>query len=234
MKNMVDLELTPELATITFSNGDEGNLLTGADLTDLEESIKTVQHADTPILLIRQAGRDFCAGRAAGPTTVADRETLSSVLRRLREITAVTISVASGACTGFGVGLFALADISLATPTAWFQFPEVAKGHAPALVTSWLFDYVPRKQALYWIMTGARISAAEAIAAGLASELVSEPDAPHRIAGLLSQLSELDSAALRECRTLAEIMGGGPLDRRSQESIAVKWLTAARSEKTRP
>jgi methylglutaconyl-CoA hydratase len=230
MENKVTLALKPELATITFAAGDKGNLLTSADLAALEEAIKTVQHAGTPLLLIRQEGRDFCAGRAPGPSSLADRERLSEIVRRLREVSAVTVSVANGACVGFGVGLFALADISIATPTTWFQFPEVAKGHAPALVTSWLFDYVPRKQALAWIMTGTKVTAAEALAAGIVTEVVPEADVSRRTDELIAQLSALESGALRECRTLADIMGGGAPDRRSQASIAVKWLTAARAE----
>lgn len=230
MENKVILANKPELATITLAAGDEGNLLTSQDLADLEDAIKTVQHAGTPLLVIRQTGRDFCAGRAPGPSSLADRERLSEIVRRLREVTAVTVSLADGACAGFGVGLFALADISLATPSTWFQFPEVAKGHAPALVTSWLFDYVPRKRALAWIMTGARISAAEALAAGIVTEVVPAAELPARADELIGELSALSPGALRECRTLADIMGGGAPDRRSQASIAVKWLTAARAE----
>jgi enoyl-CoA hydratase/carnithine racemase len=226
---IVDLATSGDVATITLTDGDAGNLLDAADLDRLEDSIKHVQHADTPLLLIRQEGRDFCGGRAPGPMTVAQREVLSSIVRRLRELTAVTVSVASGACTGFGVGLFAQADISVAASSASFQFPEVAKGHAPALVASWLFDYVPRKRALEWIMTGRRFDAQEAVAAGLATTVVPDGEAAARAAALVAELSALDRGALRECRTLAEIMGGGPLDRRSQESIAVKWLSAPRS-----
>jgi enoyl-CoA hydratase/carnithine racemase len=84
----------------------------------------------------------------------------------------VTIAEVHGDAAGFGAGLVALADVSVAVASAGFWFPEVGLGLAPTLVLAWLERAVGRREAFWLSATGERISATRAQQLGLLNDVV--------------------------------------------------------------
>ena len=72
----------------------------------------------------------------------------------------------AGHCLGGGVGLAAACDLSIAAETARFGFTEVRLGVAPAVISVVCLPKLRRADALELFLSGERISAGRAVAAG--------------------------------------------------------------------
>ena len=123
------------------------------------------------ILRLRAAGDAFCLGRERGGTTPAEvrteAEVLVALMRALRRTRLVTVAEVQGDAAGFGVGIAAACDVTVALESARFSFPEVGIGLAPALVLAWLPRVVGPREAFWLTATGETITAARAVELGL-------------------------------------------------------------------
>ena len=94
------------------------------------------------VLRFRSTGDVFCLGRDRGGSTPAEvraeAEALAGLTRSAQRTRLVTVAEVQGDAAGFGVGLVAAFDVSVAVRDASFRFPEVGIGLAPALVLAWL------------------------------------------------------------------------------------------------
>lgn len=209
---------------ITLASGDQGNYLGLEELDVLTARLRDAEESGKRWVLLRQEGRDFCLGRAAGPGGEATRKALLGFVQYLQSLELITVATADGGVCGFGVGLFALADISIAADGAWFQFPEILHGPAPAIVASWLYDRVPYKQALHWTLTGARFTAPDAYQFGLASRVVAAADLAAAASQTIDTLASLSLAAIRNCKGAAQVMSSAPRDLAVRRALALKWF----------
>ncbi|KQY04277.1 hypothetical protein ASD37_20205 [Mycobacterium sp. Root135] len=136
---------------------------------------------DAHILRLRAVGGMFCGGRDRAGTDpadlVAETQILAGLHRALRESRLVSIAEVHGDAAGFGVGLIAACDVSIAMRDSAFWFPEVGIDLAPALVLAWLPRMVGDRDAFWLTSTGERISADRAERLGLVNEVVADADA---------------------------------------------------------
>jgi enoyl-CoA hydratase/carnithine racemase len=209
---------------VTLASGDAGNYLGVEELDVLAFRLHSAENSGKRWVLLRQHGRDFCLGRAPGPTGEDTRKALIGFVQLMQTIDLVTVAAADGGCAGFGVGLFALADISIAADGAWFQFPEILHGPAPAIVASWLYDRVPYKQALYWTMTGEKFGSADAYQFGLASRITPAPALRAVAQQTIETLDSLSDKAIRNCKSAARVMSSAPPDLAVRRALALKWF----------
>ncbi|MCV2488837.1 enoyl-CoA hydratase/isomerase family protein [Geodermatophilus sp. YIM 151500] len=172
--------VTDGVAVAELDRGPE-NLWTLADLRELIAFLVDPP-ADAHVLRIRSRGEAFCLGRERGGTSTApgavrgEAETLTTVTRALRDTRLVTVAEVQGDAAGFGVGVVAACDVSVAVADARFSFPEVGIGLAPALVLAWLPRVVGRRQAFWLTATGEKISAARAQELGLLNGVVASAE----------------------------------------------------------
>ncbi|HXO47217.1 MAG TPA: hypothetical protein VN897_08045, partial [Mycobacterium sp.] len=61
---------------ITLANGDQGNYLGLDELDTLTAQLRGAEESGKRWVLLRQEGRDFCLGRAGGPTGEETRKAL--------------------------------------------------------------------------------------------------------------------------------------------------------------
>jgi enoyl-CoA hydratase/carnithine racemase len=209
---------------ITLASGDQGNYLGLEELDALTAQLRGAEESGKRWVLLRQEGRDFCLGRADGPAGEETRKALLGFVQYLQSLELITVAAAGGGVCGFGVGLFALADISIAAEEAWFQFPEILHGPAPAIVASWLYDRVPYKQALHWTLTGAKFTAADACQFGLASRVVAAADLDAAAREATDLLESLSTAAIQNCKGAAQVMSSAPRDLGVRRAMALKWF----------
>lgn len=209
---------------VTLASGDAGNYLSVDDLAVLGSVLDKAEETGKRWLLVRQQGRDFCLGRAPGQGGEDTRKALIGFVQRLQSLELITVAAADGGCAGFGVGLFALADISIATERAWFQFPEILHGPAPAIVASWLYDRVPYKQGLYWTVTGSKFGADDARHYGLASRVVGNESLAAVASETTRLLESLAPQALRNGKSVARAMSAAPPDLAVRRDMALKWF----------
>jgi len=220
----LEVEERGDGVVVTLASGDAGNYLGVEELDALAFRLRSAEDSGKRWVLLRQQGRDFCLGRAPGPTGEDTRKALIGFVQLMQTIDVVTVAAADGGCAGFGVGLFALTDISIAADGAWFQFPEILNGPAPAIVASWLYDRVPYKQALYWTMTGEKFGSADAYQFGLASRITSASALQSVAQQTIETLDSLSGKAIRNCKSAARVMSSTPPDLAVRRALALKWF----------
>jgi methylglutaconyl-CoA hydratase len=166
-------------------------------------------------LRVRASGPVFCTGRdrpGGAPDAVRrEGERIVRVNEALRSSPLVVVCEVQGDAAGFGAGLAAAADVTVAADHARFWFPELAAGLAPAVVLSWLGRLVPPKRAFELVARGRRLSAEEAVAIGIATETAPADEVVARADAWVAALEATDRRALAEvksflarCRHLSE------------------------------
>jgi enoyl-CoA hydratase len=144
----------------------------------------------------------FCAG---ADLSVADEERAraSDRLYACYEVMlrrpAPVIAVLDGPAVGGGAQLATAADLRIAAPDAWLQWP--GPGHGLAVGTWVLPSLVGRGRALELTLTGRRLPAEQALAMGAVTELAEDPWG--RALELARQLHHLDPPAVARIRELA-------------------------------
>lgn len=135
----------------------------------------------THVVRFRALGDVFCQGRDRGGSTPAEiraeAEALAGLTRSAQRTRVVTVAEVQGDAAGFGVGLIAAFDVSVAVREARFRFPEVGIGLAPALVLAWLPRVVGRREAFWLTATAEPLGAVRAAELGLLNEVVDDRDA---------------------------------------------------------
>lgn len=152
-----------------------GNLMTLAMCDALVEVLRNPPEG-THVLVFEAAGDSFCLGRERAASTPEDLpgevRRLINVNEALLRTSLVTVAKVQGDVAGFGVGLAALTDVSVAVDTAKFSFPEVKMDLAPTLVLAWLARVVGRRQAFWLTATGEEVSGGRAVRIGLVNDVV--------------------------------------------------------------
>src|ERR1041384_4582000 len=192
------------VTTITLNRPDVGNRQTdstwGQLTTLLDDAAK-----DSRLILFKGAGRDFCLGREAmgrpGPVleayAVRERsETIFNLYGAFRNAKLPIIGVVQGRAVGLGCALAALCDITIASESATFQFPEMAHQIMPTIAMSALVDRVTRKAATYMIYSTEEIGAEQALAVGLVSKVVPAADLNAAAAALVERFKNTPLPAL--------------------------------------
>ncbi len=152
-----------------------GNLFTIGLCRQLVELLESPPE-DAHVLRLRAHGDAFCLGREREGATAAElraeSQVLVDVMRALRRTRLVTVCEVQGDAAGFGVGLVAACNVSVAVETAELSFPEVGIGLAPALVLAWLPRVVGEREAFWLTATGEPLSARRGVELGLLNAVV--------------------------------------------------------------
>jgi enoyl-CoA hydratase len=162
------------------------NALTTATLRELRDHLRDVQ--DDPaarVLLLTGDGPVFCAGAdlqeiaadAPPDARQARIRLVAEVMTRLLELERPTVSVVQGAAVGAGWGLALACDLCFASADATFSLPEVAKGfRIPRLLMLRLAQLAGPQRAADIAYSGARLTAADALAAGCVARVLADEE----------------------------------------------------------
>jgi methylglutaconyl-CoA hydratase len=177
--------------------------------------------AEARVLLLQGEGEVFCAGAdltymramAGAPEkeNLADAKRLGGLFRRIAGSPIPVVCHVQGAALGGGLGLVACSDYAVAQGSAVFAMPEVRLG----LIAGVIGPYVVRKlglaRAAPLMQTGTRISAREALQAGLVQRVV-EPteDAEDVLSQALFSFLQGGPKAVRRTRELLRILAPLP------------------------
>jgi isohexenylglutaconyl-CoA hydratase len=197
-------------------------------------------------LVIHGAGGHFCAGgdfsgfmtlmqtepgHAGDPIARYNRE-FGSLLERLVSLPVPTVAVVTGIAMGGGCGLAAACDRVIAADDATFATPEVTLGVAPAQIAPFLVRRAGARRARWLMLSGARLKAPEALAAGLADVVVPPAELREALSADLKRLLSAEPAALRATKRIVnralEAPLGESLDSAAQEFAGLLRHGAAR------
>lgn len=174
------------------------------------------------------AGIDTSSPEATAAYFRAGRE----LLARLADCPVPVVAVVAGAALGFGCSLLAHADVVLAADDARFGLPEIGRGFPPATVAPELLDVLGPRALGVWALTGRRVGADDARAAGLVHDLVPAAELEAEAAAVVASLAGAGGPLLRETKALLRDLA--PLDparrRRHGVAVAVRHFTASRAD----
>lgn len=176
----------------------EGNPVSMAICRNLTRLLNDPPEA-AHVLILSSGGTAFCTGRDRGAVDPAGLAEESEILIGLNEAIEgsrlVTIARVHGDAGGFGAGMAALSDVTIAVRGAKFFFPEAKIGLAPAVVLAWLPRLVGRRAAFWMTATAEAVSGDELVRLGLVNRLVS--DAPELDAAIDETVAALTSKKKR-------------------------------------
>jgi 2-(1,2-epoxy-1,2-dihydrophenyl)acetyl-CoA isomerase len=163
-------------------------------------------------VVITGAGRGFCAGQdlkefQEAPGSIRERleETYHPNIRRIRALEKPVIASVNGPSAGAGLSLAAACDIRIAADAATFVPGFVGIGLIPDSGGSWfLHRLLGFARAFEWMTSNRRLTAAEAHAWGLVSEVVELESLPARAAELAGEYAVLPTKAIGMTKRLFE------------------------------
>ena len=106
------------------------------------------------------------------------------------------IAMVNGHALAGGLGLMVACDLAIASDGATFGTTEIAVGLWPMMITAEITRNIGRKRTLEMMLTGRRLDAAEALAAGLVNQVVPAAELEGVTMKLAGEIAERSPAAL--------------------------------------
>jgi 2-(1,2-epoxy-1,2-dihydrophenyl)acetyl-CoA isomerase len=199
----VELHHRDAVLTITLNRPDVLNAFDEAMHEGLRAALEEARDGAVRAVVITGAGRGFCVGQdvsaLTSPAAIADllRRTYHRNILALRDLDKPVIAAVNGAAAGAGLSLAMACDLRIAARTAVFVPAFINIGLVPDSGGShFLTRILGPARALEWMLSGRRLSADEALAWGLVSELVDADGLRARAAELGVALAALPTTAI--------------------------------------
>ena len=189
-------EVDGPILTVTLNRPEKLNAFNALMGVEIADAIHRADADDTVrVVVLTGEGRGFCAGAdissgagsfdtsegGAGGGNFGDPKTRdvdggAGFVHALFNSKKVTIAAFNGPAVGVGLTLALPTDIKIASDKARFGCVFARRGLVPEAASSWFLpQIVGLPQALRWCLSGRVFDAAEALAGGLVSEVLS-PD----------------------------------------------------------
>ncbi|MBI5368101.1 MAG: enoyl-CoA hydratase/isomerase family protein [Planctomycetes bacterium] len=156
------------------------------------------------VLLIRGAGKCFCAGADVGDHLPERVSTMMNAFHRifhlLAEIEIPTVSAVHGSCLGGGMELACFTDITLASSDAVFGQPEIKLGVFPPVAAAHYPALIGPKKTCELLFTGRHLSAVEALQLGLISDVYAPAEFAARAEQFAQSIAGMSLPALRAAK----------------------------------
>jgi len=201
------VSLADGVLTLTLDRPDKRNALSAALIDALHAALERADlDADARLLVLRGAGRDFCAGAdldellASADLTLAENEAaarrLGALFTRMRSLPKPVVAVVQGRALAGGAGLVTACDLAVAAASAQLGYPETQRGFVPAMVMTLLRRAVGEKVALDLVLTGRVLPAEEARAVGLLTRVVADGELERELSAVVRALVAASATAL--------------------------------------
>ena len=173
----IKVELSDDVATITFNRPEKKNCMSPQLHKEMFDAMPKIRDKKVKALVLTGAGESFCAGMDLEQCFLEpfDKPELMEEINRhgfgwmheMRHFPGVTIAKVNGWCFGGGMELVGIMDIVLAADESVWGLSEVNFGIFPGGGTTWSYAHnMPRKQALYYALTGETFTGKEGVALG--------------------------------------------------------------------
>jgi enoyl-CoA hydratase len=160
------------VARITLNRPDKRNPIDPVLCGELIAALRALQ---AHVIVLTGAGSVFSAGgNLAGmqPGTGAPPASLVELFTAMHGLGKPIIAMVNGHALAGGLGLVVACDVAIAADTAQLGTTEINVGLWPMMITAEITRNIGRKKTLEMMLTGAKLSAAEALACGLVTRVV--------------------------------------------------------------
>jgi 2-(1,2-epoxy-1,2-dihydrophenyl)acetyl-CoA isomerase len=218
---MAEVEVTRDGAvqTITLNRPDVLNAFNRALHAALRDALKEARDPDVRAVVLTGAGRGFSAGqdlKEFGETPdVSDalRASYHPNVLAIRALEKPVIAAVNGVCAGAGLSLACVCDFRLAADNASFVPGFIGIGLVPdAGGTFFLNRLLGASRAFEWMTSNRRLTAAEAHAWGLVSEVVEADALVARAAELAAFYAALPTRGVGMTKRLFDHAGTATLE----------------------
>jgi 2-(1,2-epoxy-1,2-dihydrophenyl)acetyl-CoA isomerase len=198
--------------TITLNRPDVLNAFNTDMHRGLGGALKDARDGGVRAVVITGAGRGFCVGQdltefreAPGDIGSRLRQNYHPNIRAIRALEKPVIAAVNGAAAGAGMSLACACDLRLASDSATFVPAFINIGLIPDSGGSYFVTRIlGPARAFEWLASGKRLTAAEAHAWGLVSEVVETDALPSRAAELAAQLADLPTRGVGMTKRLLD------------------------------
>jgi len=217
----VELQRHGEVALLTLQRPEVGNAINDAIRHELPERVEQLDRDDAVrcIVLAGAGVRGFCVGadikerRAVGNSVQERRRLIDNPwIERVARTRKPVVAALHGYCLGGGLELALACDIRIAAPDTVLGLPETGLGLIPGGGgTQRLPRLIGAARALDLILTGDRLSAADALALGLVTRLSANRDSlVEEALALAARVAARPPAATAYAKEL--VRGAGEID----------------------
>jgi 2-(1,2-epoxy-1,2-dihydrophenyl)acetyl-CoA isomerase len=216
----VEVSRDGAVQTITLNRPDVLNAFNAALHAGLAAALKEARSDEVRAVVITGAGRGFCVGQdltefREAPGDIGDRlrSSYHPNILALRALEKPVIASMNGAAAGAGLSLACACDIRLAADSATFVPAFINIGLVPdSGGTFFVRRLLGYARAFEWLTSGRRLSAAEAHAWGLVSEVVPPGGLAGRAAELAAELAAMPTRAIGMTKRLLDHAETATLD----------------------
>jgi 2-(1,2-epoxy-1,2-dihydrophenyl)acetyl-CoA isomerase len=236
MEARAEARIADQVAVLELTGRNGTNPMDERFVRDLDQAAATIAGAArdgrVDVVVIRALGRHFSVGGdLADLAHVADPSAAMTHMtgyahRGIAALHALEVPVIArwqGAVAGGGIGLLLAADFVIAGRSASLTAGYSAVGLSPDAGVSWgLSRRLGPERALELLLSNRRLDVSEAVALGLASEVVDDPDLDGRVEELVARILDVGGAVLRTTKRLARSATSTPLeDQLAAEAVGI-------------
>jgi 2-(1,2-epoxy-1,2-dihydrophenyl)acetyl-CoA isomerase len=202
---MAEVEVARDGAvqTITLNRPDVLNAFNRALHKALRDALKEARDPEVRAVVLTGAGRGFSAGQdlkefgEAGDVRDALRESYHPNVLAIRALEKPVIAAVNGVCAGAGLSIACVCDFRIAADDASFVPGFIGIGLVPdAGGTYFLHRLLGASRAFEWMSSNRRLTAAEAHAWGVVSEVVKADALQARAAELAATYAALPTRGI--------------------------------------
>ena len=207
-------------------------------LRDVFRGLAGADPADRPhAVLLAATGKTFCAGgdledmhrlgRAGFDENLASALELGDMFRAIRSCPVPVVARVQGDAFGGGVGLLCSCDIAVAADHVRLALTEARLGMVAGVISPMVVGRIGAAKARFYCLTGDRIPAAEALAAGLVDRLAPAADLDAAVMGIVGSLLKGGPRALGKVKEL--IAGVEALGFEESREFTARMIAEART-----
>jgi 2-(1,2-epoxy-1,2-dihydrophenyl)acetyl-CoA isomerase len=216
--------------TITLNRPDVFNAFNAALHERLHEALEAAAAPEVRAVVITGAGRGFCSGQdlkefQEAPGSIRGRleQTYHPNIRLIRALEKPVIAAVNGPCAGAGLSLAAACDLRIASDAATFVPGFIGIGLIPDSGGSWFIHrLLGYARAFEWMTSNRRLTAAEAHAWGLVSQVIEADAFAARAAALGATYAALPTRAIGMTKRLFEHAYDAPLEEQLELESALQ------------
>ncbi|HBB57162.1 MAG TPA: 2-(1,2-epoxy-1,2-dihydrophenyl)acetyl-CoA isomerase [Chitinophagaceae bacterium] len=199
------VEIKDQVATLTLNRPEKFNAFNREMALLLQQELDACRQNEIRAVVITGNGKAFCAGQDLGEVVDPQgpgmarilKEHYNPIVTRIRELGKPVIAAVNGVAAGAGANLALCADITIAGESANFIQAFSKIGLVPDTGGSF---FLPRligmQRAAALMMTGDKLSAAEAASMGMIWKTVPDQELLAQAMGLAKQLATMPTTAL--------------------------------------
>lgn len=216
-------DIENKVAKVTFNRPDVHNAFNDIMIKELSEVFDCIaENNDVRVVILTGKGKSFCAGadlnwmRRVKDYSYEDNLKgslkLADMFYKIYASPKPTIAQVNGVAIGGGTGFVAVCDIVIAADQAKFSFSEVKIGLIPACISPYVMKKCGEGKCREFFLTGERLTAERAHAAGLINMVVSHGELDDVVGELVKRLLSSGPEAITKCKELLRNVAQMPFD----------------------